>query len=284
MRNRALAVIALATLVGVLVAPSAHADAQACVDTSERAQALRDEGKLRAARAELLNCAVETCPQVIQTDCHQWLAEVESRMPSVIFSVRDSTGNDVGAARVLIDGSLLVSRLDGKSVPVDPGEHTFRFEPEHGSPVEQRVIIRENDKGRLLAIVLPALDSRVDAPHGAHSSPPEQASGQRSIPTATYILGGVSLIGAAGFAYFWLSAVGDAKDLQATCASRGCTESDLSPPRTKALVADISLGVGVAAATGALMFFVLQKPSDRAVSLGVAPSKESLLLSLRRTF
>jgi hypothetical protein len=253
MRNTALVVGALTMLGSALVAPRARADVQSCMGASDQGQALRDEGKLRAARLQFLGCAVDTCPPVIQRDCTPWLADIESRLPSVIFSARDAASNDVGAVRVLIDGAPLVSRLDGKSVPVDPGEHTFRFEPEQGPPIERRAIIRENDKGRLISVVLPSTDSRSAAP----SPPPQRA---------------------------WLSAVGDAKALQTTCWTRGCSESDLSPPRTKALVADVFLGVGAAAAIGAAAVFVLQKPSDRAASLRVSPSTDALVVSLHRPF
>jgi hypothetical protein len=268
-----------AALLLLTLIPSARADTRECVEAADRAQHLRDDGHLRAAREELLKCVVDACPPIVQKDCTAWLAEVEGRLPTVIFSLRDAIGNDVGAVRVLVDGAPLVSRLDGKAVPVDPGEHTFRFEPEQGAPLERRIIVRENDKGRLLSVVLPAAESPKTAPPAA-----EGASSGRSIPAVSYVLGGVSLIGLAGFAYFWLGAVSDAKDLQPTCAARGCREGDLEAPRDKALVADISLGVGVAAALAAVGFYVFQKRPAGALSLSVVPSREGLGLSAGRTF
>jgi len=40
----------------------------------------------------------------------------------------DTTGADTLAVRVTIDGQLLAETLDGKAVPIDPGEHVVRFE------------------------------------------------------------------------------------------------------------------------------------------------------------
>ena len=269
-----------AALLVLVLAPYARADARECIEAADRAQHLRDNGQLRAAREELLKCAVDTCPPIVQKDCSGWLAEVDGRLPTVIFSLRDSTGNDVGAVRVLVDGALLVSRLDGKGVPVDPGEHTFRFEPQQGAPIERRIIVRENDKGRLLSVVLPAADPPKHAPPVT-----ESAGNGRSIPAiCRYVLGGVSLVGLAGFAYFWLGAVSEAKDSEPTCAARGCRESDLESPRDKALVADISLGVGVAAAVAAVGFYVFQKRASGSLSLAVSPSREGFGLSAGRVF
>ena len=265
--------------------PDARADTRACVEAAARAQQKRDEGHLRAARDDLLQCVVETCPAVVRNDCGVWLTDVDQRIPSVLLGAHDALGNDVGEVRVLIDGSPLVGRLDGKAVAVDPGEHTFRFVPPVGTPVERRVIVRERERGRLVSVELPRGSGEpAGRPLPAATKPPGEGDhGRRSIPAISYVLGGVSLVGVAGFAYFWLSAVSDAKDLQQTCAARGCVESDLSPSRTKAMLADISLGVGVAAALGAAAFFVFQKRST-AVSLGGLSSREGVGMSVSQAF
>jgi hypothetical protein len=265
----------------------ATADTGQCVASSEHAQNFRDEGKLVAARAELLVCAAEACPTVIRKDCADWLVDVDARLPSIILDARDAGGHDVAAVRVSLDGVLLVARIDGKAIPVDPGEHTLRFTPEQGAPVEQRLVVRERDKGRLVRVVLPSADPASAPPASApppvkKEAEPPAVPAERRIPLVSYVLGGVSLVGVAGFVYFWLSAVSEAKDLQQTCASRGCVESDLSPPRTKATISAVSLGVGVGAALVSAGFVVFQRPSVGAVR--VAPTNEGLGISLGRAF
>src|SRR5262249_45056574 len=123
----------LAWSVLALRAPSVAADEpppdvkRACLAVHKEAQVHKREGRLLAAREALLQCKKEACPSVIRTDCGDWLAEVERLTPSIILSAR-TKGGDESDVRVLMDGKLIATRLDGKSIPVDPGEHNFRFE------------------------------------------------------------------------------------------------------------------------------------------------------------
>src|SRR5208282_2084663 len=103
-----------------------------CIDAVERGQSLRDKVKLTQAKAAFLACASSACPEIIQRDCAQWLAELETRIPTVIVTASDPAGRDVVFARLLVDGVPFADRLDGIAVPMDPGIHTFRLEPKSG--------------------------------------------------------------------------------------------------------------------------------------------------------
>jgi hypothetical protein len=54
-----------------------------------------------------------------------------------------------------MDGKPLLEKLDGKSLPVDIGSHTFRFELSGSSvaPAERHAVIHEGDKNRKIAVV-----------------------------------------------------------------------------------------------------------------------------------
>jgi hypothetical protein len=54
---------------------------------------------------------------------------------------------------VSVDGEALVNSLDGKSVMVDPGPHTFKFETAGAKSVSSTAVIREGEKTRVIAIV-----------------------------------------------------------------------------------------------------------------------------------
>ncbi len=154
-------------------------DKAACVQSSDQAQSLRDEGKYRAARTSLVDCARDACPALVRRDCEKWLNELDAAQPTVVFGARDPKGNDVAGTRVLMDGALLVDHLDGKPTAVDPGEHVFRYEAPGTTLVEQRVVVRVNEKNRVLTAVLMAQTAPASAPApAAPSPPPEPAAGE----------------------------------------------------------------------------------------------------------
>ncbi|WP_438011704.1 hypothetical protein WME89_25535 [Sorangium sp. So ce321] len=138
---------------------------RACAAAYERAQGLRRDGKLIAAREALIACSQPTCPAAAVADCGPWLAEVEKSLPSVVIAARDAGGRERLDVRVLVDGRLLAATLDGKALPVDPGPHTFRYEPAGGPAVEERVLIREGEKNRAITVILGS------PPAGAPPSP-----------------------------------------------------------------------------------------------------------------
>ena len=101
----------------------------------------------------LLSCSRPECPATVLRDCSQWMNEVVALMPTVVLGARDAQGRDVLSARVSMDGVVVANGLDGKTIEVDPGTHTFRFEA-GGAATEQRVLIREGEKGRLVSVTL----------------------------------------------------------------------------------------------------------------------------------
>ncbi|WP_437581526.1 hypothetical protein [Sorangium sp. So ce887] len=164
----ALAVAAALALTGARARAEPHK--RACAAAYERAQGLRRDGKLLAAREALIACSQPTCPAAAVADCGPWLAEVEKSLPTVVIAARDAHGRERLDVRVLVDGRLLAAALDGKALPVDPGPHTFRYQPAWGPAVEERVLIREGEKNRALTVALGASSA------GAPASPPPPAA------------------------------------------------------------------------------------------------------------
>ncbi|WP_437321676.1 hypothetical protein [Sorangium sp. So ce385] len=169
-RPLALSVAVAAAL--ALTGARAHAQPhkRACAAAYERAQGLRRDGKLLAAREALIACSQPTCPAAAVADCGPWLAEVEKSLPTVVIAARDAHGRERLDVRVLVDGRPLAAALDGKALPVDPGPHTFRYEPASGPAVEERVLIREGEKNRPITVTLGASSA------GAPASPPPPAA------------------------------------------------------------------------------------------------------------
>src|ERR1700722_13856200 len=73
-----------------------------CIDAHAQAQVLRRDGKLRAAREQLVLCATPDCPRLVSDDCTTWLNEIGNEMPSVVIAARQA-GHEIGAGRGLVD-------------------------------------------------------------------------------------------------------------------------------------------------------------------------------------
>lgn len=249
----------LACGLGVLLA-SAHARparadsaAAACIDAHEQAQRLMQDGRLRAAREKLLVCSRETCPKVAQTDCATWMRDVARDMPSVVVTAKDAAGRDTEKVRVIVDGETIAESLDGRALALDPGPHAFRFEAS-GRILEQKVLVAAGEQNRHVVADFTAPAPPPPPPLG----PPPPSKGthepdeSHSTPVASYVLGGVAVLGVASFTVFGLLGKSTEK-----CVPT-CTNEDVSDFRRSYLVADISLGVALVS-LGAAVWIALAK-------------------------
>jgi hypothetical protein len=222
-----------------------------CVQETERAQVVRDEGHLLEARELFRSCAREQCPRVVRRDCMEFLASLEDRIPSVVLAARDEHGRDLTQVRVTMDDRPFATDLGTRAIPIDPGSHVFRFEADDRRPIATTVLVREGEKNRLIEATLEPLRAVTLSPPPA---PPPPKAERRRIPTLTWILGGVAVAGGAAFGTLSLLAVDQAKDLERTCAPR-CSDDAIEPVETKFLVGRIAGGIGAAAAVSALLFY-----------------------------
>lgn len=225
---------------------------RACVAHHERAQLLRQDGKLTQARAAMIACSDQNCPSIVSKDCSTWLESVTHAIPAVI--VRAKWGDrDEDAVRVTIDGEVVALRLDGLPFSVNPGVHTFRFEVSSENPIEEQVALAEGESR--------TLDIRFGHPEPVavaivEEPPPET---HRPVPKLALVLGGVAVAGIVGFSGFGLWGVTQGISLQSSC-SPSCSDGEVSSVRAKLLAADVSLGIAfVAAAGGAYVY--LDRPS-----------------------
>ena len=169
--------------------------------------------------------------------------------------------------RVSIDGTLVQERLDGKPVLVDSGEHTFKFETKDGQVKEERVLLRAAEKARpIIASFGGSGPAGSGTPAGAGPASPEGGTREGSIVPAA-ILGGVGVLALGSFALFGITGKGDVDDLQTSCKPN-CKEADVDSARTKLIIADVSLGVGVAALIGAAVLYFTRSHGDVKVQTG----------------
>ncbi len=283
---------------------SARADEKAaCIASSDQAQSARDEGKYRTARASLVECSRDVCPGIVRRDCEKWLAELDAGQPTVVFGARDPKGNDVPGTHISIDGTPLLDHIDGKPTAVDPGEHVFRYEAPGAVFVEQRVVVRVNEKNRVLtAILMPQANASAagSAPAVTHAATTDASSsnsadtgGERAgVPVASWVLLGVAVAGGAGFAALGVSGQSDVSGMRATggCAPN-CPQSQVDSARLKLNLADASLGVGVVSlVTAAVLYFTRgdAAPASTTTAFDLRPDLEArpggAVASLRARF
>lgn len=219
----------------VFVAPPARAaDVDRCVDAATLGQSERDRGHLTSAYRELVACSQPTCPGPVASACTGWLAEVERRIPTVVFRVHDGAGIDIADVAVLLDGATVLPKLTGRPTPLDPGAHRFRFERADGTSVERDILLAEGEKNRLLVVAWP-------------SPPPVKpatAPASRGLPPAFWILGVTGGVALGTASVLGLVGMGDARSLRRSCGPR-CPEDERDGVARTLLAADIALGIGV---------------------------------------
>jgi hypothetical protein len=204
----------------------------------------------------MLVCARDVCPRAVKSDCGKWLGEIDRDAPTVVLGARDGKGADLFDVKVSMDGMPIQERLDGKPVIVDSGEHTFRFEAKDGTVKEEKVLIRAAEKGRPILATL-------GAPGPAKGPPPEQPEQKAGSIAPIVILGGVGVLALGSFAFFGITGKKDVDDLQ--ICKPNCRQDDVDSARTKLIVADVSLGVGVVA-LGVAAYLLVTRPSGRATT------------------
>lgn len=204
-----------------------------CVSQLDRAQSLQTARKLRDARASYLACSVATCPELVREDCSKSLVELDSAIPTVVFSARGEHGHDVTDARVLLDGEAVASALDGHAVALDPGAHVVRFERAGGGVSEVRLVAREGEKNRAVSAAF------------VSSTPPEKPKAESGrFPILPVVLGGTGLLALGGSLYVRLNADSQADHYRSTCAP-SCDQSSRDALSDKLVVANVALGVGI---------------------------------------
>jgi hypothetical protein len=296
---RALVAITTAFSAGAVTLPAAAAPTpHECAATSEEASSLQKQEKLLAAKDRFLVCADAACPAEIREECAHRLSEVTDATPSVVFDVKDASGNDVSAVRVTMDGAPLVDHLGAAAVPIDPGEHTFRFESADPSQaVEKKFVVRDGEKNRHLAVALGGAPAAPQSGQGAAfvgtppplPPPPERASGSTwsDRKTIAVVAGGVGVIGlglGAVFGAMTYSQWNNAKtECLSNCAAGSPALNDKSSATTSATISDVGfIAGGVLLAGAAVLWFTA--PSGAQVQVAPTASAQGAGLALRGTF
>ncbi|MEQ9323098.1 MAG: hypothetical protein RIF41_28285 [Polyangiaceae bacterium] len=253
----------------------AEPDRARCIEAYEAGQQRRQDGKLAAAREELLVCVQQTCPDFVQPDCERWLGEVNALLPSIVIAAKGPSGADTTAVRVFVDDQLVAEQLDGRPIVIDPGPHELRFEHGAEAPKRSSIVVQQGVKNRVVEVTWEAAPPVATAePTTVEPPPPPPERGQ---PVVAYVLGGLGLAAFGSFAAFGILGKNEADDLNARCGDGAppggrCTESEIDSARIKLIAADVSLGVGAGLLAVGLGLFIHHHAS--------APDSETTALRL----
>lgn len=244
--------------VSVFGVPAAHAgDVEACLNAADQAQQMRDDGKFRSAREQMLVCVRDVCPGPVKRDCGDWLTQLDATAPSVVLTAKEGN-TDLTDVSVSMDGAVLADKLDGRPILMDLGTHTFKFSYQ-GQEKSESVVISAGQKMRNISVQFGGASSGPSDTDDESGEKPATTEEKRSI--LPYVLGGVGVAAIGSFAFFGLSGNSQKSDLENSCGvTHSCSDDDVSSVRTKYAIADISLGVGIVALGVAT--YLLLKPSS----------------------
>jgi hypothetical protein len=273
------AAVALLLLVPV---PARAADATTadCLAANNSSIDLRNDHKLRAARGELLICAVASCPTDIRKECLRRLDEVNAQVPTITFETKDASGQDLSAVKVTMDGQPLADRLEGTALSIDPGEHIFTFEAAGQPAVRRQFVILEAQKDRRESITF-GEPTRILEP----LEPPPQPASPQGLGTQkilAVVAGGVGVVGLGVGSVFGLMAVSKKNDAQNACPNDCADQNGVnlwSHAKTAAQVSDIAFIVGgVGMVGGTSLWFTAKPQSGRGPSaqVGLGPGSVQL--------
>ncbi len=219
---------------------------------------MRSDTQLLRARAEFVTCAQDACPARLRKDCITWLAEVAQSIPTLAIHVRGADGCDRPNATTWIDGVLVRRGAEGLPQEVDPGPHTVRASVD-GAIAEQTVVVPSFDRGRIVRI---SVGSNVGtcgmlpprAPSVTTTKPEVGRGHERHVPAATYILGGLGVLGLGVGAGFGISGWSQKATLDG--CKGACDDGSVDTMRRTFVTSDLALGIGVLALSLGTVFYL----------------------------
>ncbi len=257
-----------------------------CANSAQEARQHVEAGRLRRARQAFAACASASCGSLSQ-QCRSGLQLLDSDTPSVIPVVTDGSGAERVDVRVSMDGELLTSQIDGRSVDVDPGVHEFSFSAGQGDVHSERVLILQGQRNRVISVVLeraaaaPSISTNASLaapPPPADASMTQSAEQQISLapaasrravaasdstdrplasPVLAYVVGGAGLaaVGTSLLLAHW----GREDNLLLDRCAPNCSRQSVDHVSNMYIAADITLGAGVVA-LGAATWLYLSRP------------------------
>jgi len=128
----------------------------ACLAAFKSAETQEQSGHLVEAGRLFRACGAAWCGSPLWQECAARNTRLGYYTPSVVPFAVDATGEPRVDVEVRMDGSVLVSRLDGRALPVDPGTHEFAFSTKNGVFATKRVTVVRGQRNLPISASVPA--------------------------------------------------------------------------------------------------------------------------------
>jgi hypothetical protein len=187
-------------------------------------------------------------------DCTKRLAEVEGRIPSVVFSAENARGIPIYDVRVLEGERELAAQIDGRAVEMDPGPHQL-VAVRGDARVPISIVVIEGKKAQQAAF---AFQDGPAAPPPAEGPAPPPAPEEPAYPWARPLAGGLLLGGIIGGGLgvgFGIAAISKKHD--AHCDDDNLCDRSPDSARDTARASTISFIAGGALAVGSVITFLV---------------------------
>jgi len=277
-----------------------------CKESYNDAKRSAQSGNLLEAKEFLGKCARESCGRFLQGACTALYTQMEVEIPSIVPVVTDASPAQRGLIAVKMDGEPFASKIDGRAILLNPGDHEFSFSTENRVFATQQTLVVQGQRNRTISVSLQlrskrtaalakATAERVPEPKAAEPKAAEpEADDHETVDSEeaepkvlanrataregqseggaswlAYTLGGVGLagLGSAALLDYWGRK--DNRDLTSMCLP-DCNPESVHHVRLLYLAADVSLGVGVAALVASTWLFVRSPSSEKKSSTGMA--------------
>jgi hypothetical protein len=238
--------------------------ARACIDAHAEGQVERDAGRLLSARERFRSCSSDPCPTLIRNECRALDAALQAEIPSIVLVAQDTGGRPSAGARAKIDGRLAVSSFDGSAIELDPGPHRIEVVLPDGRRQAFELGVERAQQARRVVATFPPNEPSKSA----------DSSGNR----LAYVLGGAGLLALGAWGAFAWDGSRKQANLE-TCAPRCTSRSEVDAMRRSYLVADVLLGVSVAALGTSAYLLISGSATDDTRAGG-----RSLIVGARGTF
>jgi hypothetical protein len=254
---------------------------QACERTYQRAVKLERAGRLVQAHEAMETCATSVCGEFLHHQCAAGRDRIAADTPSIVPIVTGDDGATITDVEVAMDGETITSMIDGLAIHVDPGPHEITFTRRGEVIATQKIVAMQGKRNQPIAVQLhtpkpvPALAqpqlAAPQVPVAVLSEVPEQPAPKRGSYLGSYVLLGSGALALAGYGVltYWGSSDND----QLAKCTPNCLQSSVDHIHDLYLAANISLGVGVAAAlTGGWLWW----RTHSRVSVQVGPTYASV--------
>jgi hypothetical protein len=254
----------------------------ACAAAYRSAQEKEESNHLVEAADLWLACTKPSCATPLQRACMAKHAQIQLDVPTIVPMVTDAKGAPRLDVQVKMDGEELVSRIDGRGIPVNPGMHEFTFTADGVVISTQKILVAQGQRNRMVSVSLRpekgADQGSLAAGDGsADAAAAEAAAAKTRIPALSWALGGVGLAGIGGYAL--LTTWGRKDNDKLGQCSPACPQSTVDHIHKLYIGADISLGVGIAALGAAYWVHAMRRSANEEAE----PTREAFVFGVQPT-